>query len=226
MQLVEDEFERIGLIVNFEFDTSIAPDLLVIFYAQWRKLDFVSDSTQECLVRKIQWMYIGREDHYNVERHREMPARLQGKKVFFLLQWYDPSIEQRHGIDPLSSQVIDDEDAVVSLELKRCLVQFRRRLIHYLQHVRIKFAARNHCRSFTKLVARIVPVVQLIVITPCFQFDHFVYQRVEHLHNVLADRDSVWNEGWIGEQSRQTLRNESLARTCRSVKEYRSTGVQ
>src|SRR5262249_4736503 len=79
--------------------------------------DLVRNTAKERFIGERQRVEVGRKYRQHIERHLKLLAGMQRQVVDATLERHDPSVEQILGSHPLPSEVVDEEDASVGLEL-------------------------------------------------------------------------------------------------------------
>src|SRR5215212_3552113 len=85
--------------------------------------NLVRDAAQERFVGELLRVEIRREYRQHVERNLEFLAGVQRQVVDAALQRNNPPVEQVVGPHALTSEVVDEKDPAVGLQLKRRLVE-------------------------------------------------------------------------------------------------------
>src|SRR5262249_3063174 len=112
--------------------------------------DFVRDSAQEGLVRKLERVKICRKGHKKIKWNFELPSSGQGQKINTAVERRHPSVEQLVRAHPLASKVVENQDSVVGLHLKRSSIEPGGRIVLQIQHFRRKLAACQNARPAAK----------------------------------------------------------------------------
>src|ERR1700730_14833445 len=80
--------------------------------------DLVRNPAQECFVGQLAWVEIGGECHKHIERDFELPSAGHSKEINMALERGHPAIQKLVGAHPLASEVVQDQNPIVGLQLK------------------------------------------------------------------------------------------------------------
>ena len=119
-------------------------DLAVLAERQLPDEDLVADAAQEGVVGHVGGREVGREHQHHVEGDLELAAVAQHQVVVATVHRHDPAVHQLARRDHLAAQVVDQEEAVVGLEVRRSLVVAGARVVHQVEHVERELAAGDH----------------------------------------------------------------------------------
>ena len=125
-----------------------------------QELDLVAEAAQESLVGDVLRAQVGREHEDQVERHLEVMAPARHERVLPRVHRHDPAVEQHGRLDALAAEVVDQQEAVVGLELDWRGVGPRRAVELQLEHVGRELAAGEHDRALAGDIARVESLVE------------------------------------------------------------------
>src|SRR5208337_4116402 len=77
------------------------------------------DAAQEGFIGQVVRIHVGGEDHHQLEGHLEFHTRCQGQVIHAAVERHYPAVEKFARRHHLAAEVVDDQDAVVGLHLKR-----------------------------------------------------------------------------------------------------------
>ena len=115
----------------------------------------MADAPEEGVIREPLRVEIRREYQHHIEGHREALAGDEAEIIEPGLERHDPAVEEIYGGRTLASQIVDDIHPVRGLDLQRCLVLARDRVIAHLQHVHGQLAARDDGGALAQHEARV-----------------------------------------------------------------------
>jgi hypothetical protein len=107
----------------------------------------VLDPTEECFFHEGLRIQIGGKDQEGVEGDGELRPGLERQEVDATLQRHDPSVQQLFGTHPLTTEVVDDEEAPVRLHLEGCPVGEGLPIHLEIQLVQGQLTAHHHRRT-------------------------------------------------------------------------------
>ena len=80
-------------------------------------------------------IHVGGEDHQHLEGDLDLHPTGEGKEVNAAIQRHDPAVQQFFGTDALAAEIVDDEDAVVGLELHGADIEAADRVELQVEHL-------------------------------------------------------------------------------------------
>ena len=110
-------------------------------------LDLIGNAPQERLVCQVHRLQVCGENDELVKGDLNLATGRQCQVVDPVLQRHDPAIEQFGRIDPLPTEVVDQQAAAIALQLQRCLAHVRCWIVANLETVHRQFATDDDCRA-------------------------------------------------------------------------------
>src|SRR5262249_60003502 len=97
-------------------------------------LHLVADTSQKCIVDQFLRIQVRREDNQLLERYLNLLTACHGQEVMPVFQGQNPPVEEFLRTDDLPSEVVDQENAAVGLEVDRGLVKVRVGIVPQVEH--------------------------------------------------------------------------------------------
>src|SRR5579862_4256131 len=102
---------------------------------------FVLNPAQEGFVSQLVGFEVGGKDQECLKRNCHFPAAEKFQVVHAPFHGNDPAIEHLGGTAQLASEVVNQINAVVGLQLVGCIVDLRGRIVVQIQHRQSQFTA-------------------------------------------------------------------------------------
>ncbi len=182
-------------------------ELLVLETAD---VHLVVDASEERLITEGLGIEVGREHHLDLERHLELAAA-EREVVDLTVERNDPPVQELLGGHRLTAEVIDDEDAVVRLELEWSEIGAHLAIEAQVQHAGVQLPAGDDGGAMTHHPTGI-ELRRLLV-------EGVVEDRVEHVDDLTLDLDAMRDQHGVGVRPDESLGDRRLAGSRRTVEE-------
>src|ERR1700681_3630380 len=178
--LGQAQFAQILRAVRFGRDSELADDthedLIESRLIDGVHKDLVMNTAQKRVIRKIARIEVRREHNHQLERDLKLDTVSQHEIVHAPVQRDDPAIQKVARRHQLPAKVVDDEDPVIRLHLKRRGVDAGRLVETRLQHAGNQLAAHHNAGPLAQYPAwihiRVVHDIELLMDHGVVQTDH------------------------------------------------------
>jgi hypothetical protein len=96
-----------------------AEDLAKLPIGDRANLDLGLNPAQETGVDQFGRVHVGREDDQHLEGDLNLFSARQGEEIDSAIKGHDPAVQQFFRTNPLPSEVVDDQNPIVGLHLRR-----------------------------------------------------------------------------------------------------------
>src|ERR1019366_5297208 len=119
------------------------------------ELDLGLDPAQKSSVHQACRIYVGGKDDQHLKRNLNLPAASQSQKINSPVKRDNPAVQQFFRAEPLASEIIDDQGAVIGFHLHRADVESCARVELQVHHLRSEEDT-SELQSLTNLVCRLL----------------------------------------------------------------------